>query len=157
MSIQHQGFLACELVTIAQEVILPMIFLGVGPLKTRKLFTDWGALLFAKQVRLLQSELCSLLNCGYEDNLESTGVAIPNSNQMHHALLSTKPILALMEQVNQVVTILQLEKPSDWISLKYAAAGGNKDAQLTKEEIRQVMMLRVGFSKEGIAALYDAL
>lgn len=143
--------------TIAQEVILPMIFLGVGPLKTRKLFTDWGALLFAKQVRLLQSELCSLLNCGYEDNLESTGVAIPNSNQMHHALLSTKPILALMEQVNQVVTILQLEKPSDWISLKYAAAGGNKDAQLTKEEIRQVMMLRVGFSKEAIAALYDAL
>jgi hypothetical protein len=62
-----------------------------------------------------------------------------------------------MERVNQVVAVLQLEKPSDWISQKYSAPAGVKSAQLTKEEIRQVMMLRIGFSKEAIASLYDAL
>jgi hypothetical protein len=145
---------------ISHEIILPMIFFGVGPLQTQKKFTDWGALLLAKQVRVIQNELCSLLHYGYEHNFGSTAVSVPTSNQNHHSsalLPSTTPVLALMERVNQVVAVLQLEKPSDWISQKYSAPAGVKSAQLTKEEIRQVMMLRIGFSKEAIASLYDAL
>jgi hypothetical protein len=145
---------------LSDEIILPMIFFGVGPMKTQKHFTDWGALLLAKQVRVIQNELCSLLHYGYEHNFGSAAATVPISKQSHHSsalLPSTTPILALMERVNQVITVLQLEKPSDWISLKYSAPAGIKNAHLTKEEIRQVMLLRIGFSKEAIASLYDAL
>jgi len=142
---------------IADEIILPMIFLGVGPMNTRKLFTDWGAMLFAKQVRLLQNELCSLLHHCSEDNAEG---ASSNSHQIHISFpsqSSTAPILSRMERVTQVVTILQLEKPSDWTSLRYAAAEVKEDSRLTSTEIREVMILRKGFSKEAVAALCDAL
>ena len=53
-------------------------------------------------------------------------------------------------RLSQAVAILQLEKPSDWAVFSYTV-GSPIDENLTKDEIRQVMQLRVDFSEDAIA------
>lgn len=52
------------------------------------------------------------------------------------------------QRVTQVVTLLQLEKPSDW-SVYYQ----HVSHVLTTEEVKQTLCLRVDFSKDAIAAV----
>ena len=92
----------------------------------KKLFTDWGSLLLSKQVRMLQSFLQSLV--------ESAQDAPPVS------------FLTQFEKLNQVVTILQLERPSDWSIYQPTSV-------LTVEELKETMSLRKGFSTDAIAAV----
>jgi hypothetical protein len=91
-----------------------------------KRFTDWGSLLLSKQVRMLQTYLSSLVEV----------------NALHAAKL-----LEEWQRVAQAVTLLQLEKPSDW-----AAYRDDSDV-LTKEEVQKTMSLRTDFSSDAIAAV----
>jgi hypothetical protein len=91
-----------------------------------KKFTDWGSLLLSKQVRMLQTYLSSLVE----------------ENAAH-----TAGLLNEWQRVTQAVTLLQLEKPSDW------AAYQNTDDILTKEEVKRTLSLRVDFSSDAIAAV----
>lgn len=59
-------------------------------------------------------------------------------------------ILNQFRRLTQAVAILQLEKPSDWAAFSYSVGSPN-DTNLTKDEIRQVMQLRVDFSEDAIA------
>jgi hypothetical protein len=91
-----------------------------------KVFTDWGSLLLSKQVRMLQSLLQSLV----ETAQDSPPVSF----------------LDQFEKLSQVVTILQLERPSDWSVYQPTSV-------LTTEELKQTMLLRKGFSADAIAAI----
>ena len=132
---------------LVNQVLLPMIFQGVGPSKMMKRFTEWGALLLAKQVRLLQNELCRFL------------ISDPDVIISHHesGSISTAPILNAFEKVSQIVSILQLEKPSDWSVMRYSVSGVNNNSSLTPKEIKHVMLLRVGFSPEAVAKVCESL
>lgn len=92
-----------------------------------KKFTDWGSLLLSKQVRMLQTHLSSL---------------VEEENALHSAKL-----LEEWQRVAQAVTLLQLEKPSDW------AAYRDESDVLTKEEVKQTLSLRIDFSSDAIAAV----
>jgi hypothetical protein len=48
------------------------------------------------------------------------------------------------------VSILQLEKPSDWLQFSYKV-GESDQTNLTADEIQKIMGLRVDFSEEAIA------
>lgn len=97
----------------------------------QKRFTDWGSLLLSKQVRLLQNHITGLLS---DDTAQ--GIAPPS-------------FLDKWERMSQVVTILQLERPSDW-SIYQATS------LLTMEELRQTMNARVDFSADAIASVCQA-
>ena len=64
--------------------------------------------------------------------------------------ISTASILAQFEHVNQAVSILQLEKPSDWLAFSYKV-GDSNETNLTADEIQKVMGLRLDFTEEAIA------
>lgn len=51
------------------------------------------------------------------------------------------------QRVTQVVTLLQLEKPSDWAAYK------DDNQVLTNEEVKQTLCLRIDFSTDAVAAV----
>jgi len=122
------------------EIILQVLLQGNTD------FNEWGAMLLSKEVRMLQNIYCGLV-------LESSG---PDSSNTAKAgassSISTASILKQFERVNQAVSILQLEKPSDWLAFAYKV-GQSDDTNLTPDEIRKVMSLRVDFSDEAITNL----
>jgi len=71
----------------------------------KKVFTDWGSLLLSKQVRMLQRYVSTTMIFS-----EETGDTPAAS-----AMVAVK-LLRIWECLYQVVTVLQLEKPSDWLS-----------------------------------------
>ena len=116
------------------EIILQVLLQG----HTR--FTEWGALLLSKQVRMLQNIYCGLV-------LDITG---SDSAKVAKTSISTATILSQFERVNQAVSILQLEKPMDWLAFSYKV-GESGETNLTGDEIEKIMSLRVDFSEEAIA------
>jgi len=64
--------------------------------------------------------------------------------------VSTVSILNQFARANQAVSILQLEKPSDWLQFSYKV-GESDQTNLTADEIQKIMGLRVDFSEEAIA------
>lgn len=112
-----------ELSSLVASLILDYLWRG-------KKFTDWGSLLLSKQVRLLQTYLSSLMSETAEENAR------------HAAIL-----LDQWQRVSQVVTLLQLEKPSDW------AAYRDDNDVLSNEEVQKTMSLRTDFSADAIAAV----
>lgn len=118
------------------EIILSVL------LKSNKEFNDWGAMLLSKQVRLLQNTYCGLvLRPGDADGTANGALSSIN----------TSTILSQFSRVNQAVSILQLEKPSDWLAFAYKVDGSDDANSLNADEIKQVMSLRVDFSEEAIA------
>mmetsp|Transcript_21397 Transcript_21397/g.62515 ORF Transcript_21397/g.62515 Transcript_21397/m.62515 type:complete len:447 (+) Transcript_21397:7838-9178(+) len=123
----------------------------------RKRFTDWGALLLAKQSRALQDMFCAMVlegesgggGGGKEDD---DGHAAADSAGAGGAAVNTAGILGQFERLNQAVAILQLEKPSDWSAFAYRVGEG-AERNLTAEEIRRVMLLRVDFSADAVTAV----
>ena len=101
-------------------------------------FNEWGAMLLSKQVRLLQNVFCELV------------LEIANSSETATAPVNTAPVLQQFEKVKQAVSILQLEKPSDWLSFSYEV-GDSDETNLTTHEIEKIMNLRDDFSEEAIA------
>ena len=118
----------CEHVaTSLVEMVLDCLRSPVLP----KLFTDWGSLLLSKQVRMLQQFLSSLMEKALH-------------GQDYHG---TIPILSSWERLNQVTTLLQLERPSDWSSYYQASS------VLSAEELQTFLSLRVDFSQEAVASV----
>jgi hypothetical protein len=113
-------------------------------LKERKEFNEWGAMLLSKQVRALQNVFCSLiLGTGTSSRKEeATTVSVSTAN--------TSTVLKQFARVNQAVSLLQLEKPSDWLAFAYKV-GDSDDENLTTDEIKAIMSLRLDFSQEAIA------
>lgn len=119
------------------EIIMQVLLQG----HTR--FTEWGALLLSKQVRMLQNIYCGLV-------LDSDGLSGATLAKAGNSSISTASILTQFERVNQAVSILQLEKPSDWLAFSYKV-GESGETNLTGDEIQKIMSLRVDFSEEAIA------
>ena len=128
------------------EIILEVV------LKEHKEFNEWGAMLLSKQVRGLQNVYCSLVLGSGASSKEEEGK--PGSNSAT-ARTNTSTILKQFERVNQAVSLLQLEKPSDWLAFAYKVGDG--DTNLTIEEIRSIMSLRVDFSQDAIAKVCEHL
>lgn len=124
--------MAEEMSLKSSEIILSVLLSSENP----KEFNDWGALLLSKQVRLLQNTFSGLvLGSGDSDEV-----------------CNTSAILTQFNRANQAVSILQLEKPSDWLMFAYKVDGGD-GTNLTADEIKKVMNLRVDFSEEAIATV----
>jgi hypothetical protein len=102
----------------------------------RKVFSEYGSIILSRQVRMLEDFCTSLI---HHDNILSTESSAGASFE----------ILNQFRQLTQAVAILQLEKPSDWTAFSYTIGSPN-DASLSKEEIRQVMQLRIDFSDDAI-------
>ena len=118
---------------ICQELSKQVADLIVQSLwQTEKRFTDWGSLLLSKQVRLLQTYMMGLLG---DD-------AAPQQQQQGSPSFS-------WEQLSQVVTILQLERPSDWSIYQSTSV-------LTTGDLRQTLSMRVDFSPDAIFAVCQA-
>ena len=126
----------------SSEIILQVL------LKEKKEFNEWGAMLLSKQVRALQNVYCSLiLGADVSSNTdEAQSVSIPAAARQ----ANTSTILKQFERVNQAVSVLQLEKPSDWLAFAYKV-GESDDTNLTSDEIGSVMSLRLDFSPDAIA------
>jgi len=118
------------------EIILQVLLQG------KSNFNEWGALLLSKEVRMLQNSYCGLV-LGSAEHYSTKSANTGSST-------STASILIQFERVNQAVSILQLEKPSDWLSFSYKV-GESNETNLTADEIQKIMSLRVDFSEEAIA------
>lgn len=95
---------------------------------TDKRFTDWGSLLLSKQIRLMQTFVSECLTSKWSD------VRTPN-------------LLHGWERLSHVLTILQLEKPSDWLMYNFDPSA------LPLSELQRTMCLRVDFSVDAVQAV----
>ena len=124
------GFAICqELSKQIADLILECIW------QSKIRFTDWGSMLLSKQVRLLQTYMMDLLT-------EDAGGPSCNS-------IASTSVHNQWERLSQVVTVLQLERPSDWSIYQSTSV-------LTMEELRRTLSLRVDFSPEAINAVCQA-
>lgn len=119
----------------SSEIILQVL------LKEQKDFNEYGAMLLSKQIRALQNVYCSLI-LGSDASNDTKPTISSTAN--------TSTILKQFDRVNQAVSLLQLEKPSDWLAFGYKV-GGSDDTNLTTNEIRKIMSLRLDFSQDAIA------
>jgi hypothetical protein len=114
------------------DLFLDVILSPVLP----KRFTDWGSLLFSKEVRMVQNHLQSLMQRA------ASAVAASHRDQA-----GAVPILSSQwERLSQAVTILQLEKPSDWSFYQATSV-------FTPQELQAILQLRVDFSSDAIGAV----
>jgi hypothetical protein len=100
-----------------------------------KRFTDLGALLLGKQVRILQEFVSAIVS----DPEKASGAGMP---------VTVLPNFALWERLSQVLTALQLEKPSDWIAYSYHGS-----SSLSLDELRRTFSLRADFSPDAVNAV----
>jgi len=119
-----------EITLLLVELVLDCLLHSTPP----KRFTDWGSLLLAKQIRMLQTFL---------NNLQEKS---SSGNAMTQNVIDSKASTEAWERLSQVATVLQLERPSDWTLYKPTSV-------LTKQDLRQAMQLRVDFSLDAISAV----
>jgi hypothetical protein len=133
------------------EIILQVL------LKEGKEFNDWGAMLLSKQVRMLQNVYCGLvLGPDGSKSAVKDGTHTAPTTQSRTSTINTSTILRQFERVNQALSLLQLEKPSDWLAFAYRVGDGD-DTNLTTDEIRKIMSLRIDFSEEAITKVCTQL
>jgi hypothetical protein len=111
---------------LGQTIVETLVELVLDVIWTnQKSFSDWGSLLLSKEIRLLQS-LCSLI--------------------VSPALSDSPPpnLLPCWERMSQVICVLQLEKPADWLAYS---------SLLLPEEVNSTMRLRVDFSSDAVEAV----
>lgn len=121
--------------TLCQEManVLVELFLDVimsSPIPKR--FTDWGSLLFSKEVRLVQNHLQELME-------RAASVAAASHQDAAVPMLTSD-----WERLSQAVTILQLEKPSDWSDYYQTTS------IFSPQELRTLLSLRVDFQRDAI-------
>ncbi|GKZ01008.1 hypothetical protein MPSEU_001052300 [Mayamaea pseudoterrestris] len=110
-------------VTAFVELILDVLW------KNEKHFTDLGALLFSKEVRMIQTFCSKVMTPSSSDAMA------PN-------------LLAHWERLFQVTCILQLERPADWLSYT---------STLTPDEVDATLRLRKDFSQDAVQAVVAQL
>ena len=91
--------------------------------------TDWGALLFSKEIRRLQNLVASALTSEHAD----------------------QPAVFAWARLSQIATVLQLESPSEWLFYRTSAS------VLTNEELEQTMALRSDFSPDAIRTVLSSM
>ena len=106
-----------------------------------KKFTDWGSLLLSKQIRMLQGLVAKVLTPSQSEMQVQVG-------DVAAAAAASSNLIQRWERVSQLVTVLQLERPSDW--LMYNQGSG---VELTVDELRKTLSLRVDFSTDAINAV----
>jgi hypothetical protein len=114
---------------------------GRDPVEPKR-FTELGALLLSKQVRMLQGLAARVVS-----NPELGSVASASISSTAPFLL---PNFAQWERLSQVLTALQLEKPSDWLLYRYQSS-----SNLSPDELRRTLLLRTDFSREAISAVVN--
>ena len=124
--------ISCQVISLVLDTIL----------NQRKSFSDWGSLLLSKQVRMLEQFFCSIVL--KEDNESAIIDTAVGAN--------TSQILNQFHRIKQAITILQLDKPSDWAAFAYEV-GKSTDLDLSQKEIRSVMTLREDWSLDKIDAV----
>ena len=124
-----------EMAHVLAELFLDVILSSTNP----KMFTDWGSLLFSKEVRLVQNCLQALMQR-----------AVSTAATSHQDQAGAVPILmSQWERLTQTVAVLQLEKPSDWSSYYQSTS------VLSSQELKGILSLRVDFSSEAIERVVD--
>ncbi|OEU19006.1 hypothetical protein FRACYDRAFT_237298 [Fragilariopsis cylindrus CCMP1102] len=124
-----------EMAHVLAELFLDVILSSTNP----KIFTDWGSLLFSKEVRLVQNCLQALMQR-----------AVSTAATSHQDQAGAVPILmSQWERLTQAVAVLQLEKPSDWSSYYQSTS------VLSSQELKGILSLRVDFSSEAIERVVD--
>lgn len=98
-----------------------------------KCFSDWGALLLSKQSRMLQTYVSTTM---IQPSVANQGGADVSAG-------TSSAILQIWEKLSQVVCVLQLEKPSDWLAY-------HSSSILTTLELSQSLHLRTDFSNDAI-------
>jgi len=141
----------CEyhvLSTISQDLTSRLVEMILTTLWTqRKRFTDWGSLLFSKQVRLIQTYLQECLT-PVESPDGTMDAGPPDSSGGGGVVL----LMEQWERLTQVVALLQMEKPAEW--LLYHGSGSTTGV-LTPDQVAQTMHLRVDFSPDAIRSVVD--
>ena len=134
----------CEfhvLLCLAEELVLSFVQVILRVLwRTQKPFTDWGSLLFSKQVRLIQTYVQDCVT--------------PNDSDAGRFAASSG-LVGKWERLTQVWAILQMEQPSEWLMYHDTSNTNNNSSVLTPEEVAQTMSLRVDFSPDAIAAVVN--
>jgi hypothetical protein len=117
--------LLCQsLTSLLVDLILDCIISKTVP----KDFTEWGSFLLSRQTRMIQNHVNSLLEHAADDRA---------------AIRTSFPP---WEKLSQVVTALQLDKPSDWSDYQDTSV-------LTPDELQSILELRTSFSKDAIAGV----
>jgi hypothetical protein len=106
-----------------------------------KRFTDWGSLLLSKQVRVLQTYV--------SETLFRTAVEDGSGDVYSSSGGTWRMLLPIWERLSIAVTILQLERPSDWLAYRSTI--------LSTDEVSRTMNLRVDFSKDAIDSVGSML
>ena len=123
----------------AEHMTLTFVNLIIACLwQSERKFTDWGSLLLSKQVRMLQAFVARVT-----DPSMSVGGRTTVDRGVGGASLIHK-----WERLSQVVAVLQLEKPADWLA--YSSI-------LTADELGRTMSLRVDFPAEAIHAVVTSI
>ena len=117
--------LVCQsLTSLLAELILDCILSKSIP----KPFTEWGSFLLSKQTRMIQNHVSSLLEHAADDRT------------------AVRTSFPPWEKLSQVVTALQLDKPSDWSDYQDTSV-------LSANELQSILELRTNFSKDAITAV----
>ena len=133
-------------IAVVKDISFQVVSIMLGTmLNQRKSFSEWGSLLLSKQVRLLEQFFCSIV---FKEGDESSIVDTVGANTSH--------ILNQFQKIKQAITILQLDKPSDWAAFAYEV-GESSELNLSSSEIRAVMNLREDWSTDKIDAVCSTL
>lgn len=119
-----------EIAHVLSELLLNIITSSSIP----KRFTDWGGILFSKEVRVVQNHLQGLMQ-----------QAVSTATASYQDQVVAVPVLTSQwERLSQAVTILQLEKPSDW------SAYYQETSVFSPQELQTILSLRLDFSGDAI-------
>lgn len=121
------------LIQIMSHEVVTMFFSTLIHQKQRQ-FSELGYLLLSKQIRTLEEFFCS-------------GV-IHQQNGEGGAGGNTSAILKEFQKLAQTVKILECGNPMEWTL--YECDVGNTEFDLSKEEIKRVMGLRIDWSQDAI-------
>lgn len=98
--------------------------------------TEFGSILLSKEVRVTQAFISQLSSYAAEKGTNGLSMSVPS-----RASTPTP-----WEVLAEIVAVLQLEKPSDWL-LYYSSS------ILSPDELRRTLSLRVGFSSDAIQSV----
>ena len=123
-------------------VVVEIVLRSLWSTEVPKKFTDWGSLLLSKQARMLQTFVSStLLQPSSRNETDGGTVVAP----VVPASFTAK-LLQIWERLSQVATVLQLEKPSDWLLY-------HSTSVLQPDELARTFALRVDFSADAIQSV----
>jgi hypothetical protein len=120
---------------------------------TAKKFTEWGALLLSKQSRMLQQYISTTMILQPSDRAMTTTTTTTTGSD-----ISATKVIQIWERLSYVITVLQLEKPMDWITYYHTNSSTNRSlSTLTPDELSQTLHLRVDFPSDAIEAVVSKL